>query len=42
MLGAELHYFDDPLERWRFIRERSQSDGWLSTTNVGLRFRPGQ
>ena len=32
--GAELHYVEDPLERWRFIREKSQSDGWFSATNV--------
>jgi threonine synthase len=34
MTGAELHFVEDPLERWRFIREKSQSAGWFSATNV--------
>ena len=34
LTGAELHFVEDPLERWRFIREKSRSDGWFSATNV--------
>jgi len=34
MAGAELHFVDDPLERWSFIRTKVREDGWLSATNV--------
>ena len=36
LTGAELHFVEDPLDRWRFIREKSESDGWFSATNVCL------
>jgi threonine synthase len=36
LTGAELHFVDDPLGRWRFIRDKSQSEGWLSATNISL------
>ena len=32
--GAELHFVEDPLDRWRFIRERGETDGWFSATNI--------
>ncbi len=32
--GAELHFIEDPLDRWRFIREKSSSEGWFSATNI--------
>ena len=34
MAGADMHYVDDPLERWAFIRTKAREDGWLSATNV--------
>lgn len=34
MAGAEMHYVDDPLERWSFIRTKVREDGWISATNV--------
>ncbi len=34
MAGAEMHYVDNPLERWAFIRTKVREDGWLSATNV--------
>jgi threonine synthase len=34
MTGAEMHYVDNPLERWAFIRTKVRDDGWLSATNV--------
>jgi threonine synthase len=36
LTGAELHFVEDPLERWRFIRERSATEGWFSATNVSM------
>jgi threonine synthase len=32
--GAELHFVEDPLDRWRFIREKGQSETWFSATNI--------
>ncbi|MDP1868987.1 MAG: pyridoxal-phosphate dependent enzyme [Bradyrhizobium sp.] len=32
--GAELHFVEDPLERWRLIGEKGKSDGWFSATNI--------
>ena len=29
-----MHYVDNPLERWAFIRTKAREDGWLSATNV--------
>jgi len=34
--GAEMHFVEDPLERWRFIRSKSETDGWFSATNVSM------
>jgi len=34
LTGAELHFVEDPLDRWRLIREKSKSDGWFSATNI--------
>jgi threonine synthase len=34
MAGADLHYVDNPLERWSFIRAKTRDEGWLSATNV--------
>jgi threonine synthase len=34
LTGAELHFVEDPLDRWRFIAAKRQSDGWFSATNV--------
>lgn len=34
MAGATLHFIEEPLERWRFIRGKAASDGWVSATNV--------
>lgn len=34
MTGADMHYVDDPLERWSFIRAKVRDEGWLSATNV--------
>jgi threonine synthase len=34
MTGAELCFVEEPLERWRFIREKTASEGWFSATNV--------
>jgi threonine synthase len=34
LAGAELHYVDHPLERWRFIRAKVREERWLSATNV--------
>jgi threonine synthase len=36
LTGAELHFVEDPLDRWRFIREKSETDGWFSATNVSM------
>ena len=27
LTGAELHFVEDPLDRWRFIREKSATEG---------------
>jgi threonine synthase len=32
--GAELHFIEDPLERWRLIREKTATEGWISATNI--------
>jgi hypothetical protein len=34
LAGAELHFVEDPLDRWRLIRAKSKSDGWFSATNI--------
>ncbi len=34
MAGADLHYVDNPLERWAFIRRKTREQGWLSATNI--------
>jgi threonine synthase len=34
LTGAELHFVEDPLDRWRFIGEKSKSEGWFSATNI--------
>lgn len=34
LTGAELHFVEDPLERWRLIGEKGKSDGWFSATNI--------
>lgn len=34
MAGAEMHYVDNPLDRWTFIRTKVREEGWLSATNV--------
>jgi threonine synthase len=34
MSGAEMHYIENPLERWAFIRAKVREDGWLSATNM--------
>jgi threonine synthase len=31
---AELHFVEEPLDRWRFIAEKSKSAGWFSATNL--------
>jgi threonine synthase len=36
LTGAELHFVEDPLDRWRFIREKSETDGWFLATNVSM------
>lgn len=36
LTGAELHYVEDPLDRWRFIREKSATENWFSATNVSM------
>ena len=36
LTGAELRFVEDPLDRWRFIREKSETDGWFSATNVSM------
>jgi threonine synthase len=30
LTGAELHFVEDPLDRWRFIAEKSKSERWFS------------
>jgi threonine synthase len=32
--GAELHFIEEPLERWRCIREKTAADAWVSATNM--------
>ena len=32
--GAELRMAEDPLDRWRLIREKTATQGWVSATNV--------
>jgi threonine synthase len=32
--GAELRMVEDPLDRWRLIREKTVTQGWVSATNV--------
>jgi threonine synthase len=34
LTGAELHFVEDPLDRWRLIRAKSKSEGWFSATNT--------
>jgi threonine synthase len=34
LTGADLHFVEDPLDRWRLIREKSKSEGWFSATNI--------
>jgi threonine synthase len=34
LTGAELHFVEDPLERWRLIGEKARSEGWFSATNI--------
>jgi threonine synthase len=34
MSGAEMHFVDNPLDRWKFIRGKVREEGWLSATNV--------
>jgi threonine synthase len=34
MCGAEMHYVENPLERWAFIRAKVREQGWLSATNM--------
>ena len=36
MTGAELHFVEDPLDRWRFIRGKGETEGWFSATNVSI------
>lgn len=33
MTGARIHVVEDALSRWRYIRDRVATEGWLSATN---------